>query len=171
MKPRFFGPRHAVEASLVVAAPLVALGAGLSAWPIVGVSAGAYALVVAVELRFARRRAPAPAAEPTTEQSEVAQPQAETVRVLRRTLEPKRAVPRREPSKVVPIEAAGRPRRWNIWDLEQLAKEHTGGDSTAREERFFLLVHLREFADADGVLPVAFDPLVRDSFGELLNTP
>ena len=28
-----------------------------------------------------------------------------------------------------------------------------------------LLLHLREFADASGDLPVEFDPLVRDAFG------
>jgi hypothetical protein len=29
-------------------------------------------------------------------------------------------------------------------------------------------MHLREFANADGMLPETFDPLVRESFGELL---
>jgi hypothetical protein len=55
------------------------------------------------------------------------------------------------------------PRVWNIWDLERLA-EKLNGDAAA-EERTLLLVHLREFANASGDLPVEFDALVRDAFG------
>ena len=36
------------------------------------------------------------------------------------------------------------------------------------EERTFLLMYLREFAGPDGLLPLDFDGLVRDSFGELV---
>ena len=32
----------------------------------------------------------------------------------------------------------------------------------------FLLLELRQFANAHGQLPVSFDPVVRESFGELL---
>jgi len=39
------------------------------------------------------------------------------------------------------------------------------GDDIAAEERTLLMMHLREFADASGDLPVEFDPLVRDAFG------
>ena len=39
------------------------------------------------------------------------------------------------------------------------------GDAAAAEERALLLVHLREFANASGDLPVEFDELVRDAFG------
>jgi hypothetical protein len=53
--------------------------------------------------------------------------------------------------------------RWNIWSLERLARDHP--DAEALE---YLVVSLREFADADGQLPADFDPLVRESFGELL---
>ncbi len=56
------------------------------------------------------------------------------------------------------------PRVWNIWELERLAGE-LNGDVAAEEERALLLLHLREFADASGDLPVEFDPLVRDAFG------
>ena len=38
------------------------------------------------------------------------------------------------------------------------------------EERQFLLMYLREFADSAGLLPLDFDGLVRDSFGELVGT-
>ena len=36
------------------------------------------------------------------------------------------------------------------------------------EELAFLLLELRQFANADGQLPVGFDPVVRESFGDLL---
>jgi hypothetical protein len=55
------------------------------------------------------------------------------------------------------------PRTWNLWDLERLADKMNG--DAAAEERKLLLVHLREFANASGDLPVEFDALVRDAFG------
>lgn len=60
------------------------------------------------------------------------------------------------------------PREWNLWELERLAREEAGKDTARDEERTFLLMYLREFADPDGILPVDFDGLVRDSFGDLL---
>jgi hypothetical protein len=69
---------------------------------------------------------------------------------------------------VVPIGASALPRQWNVWDLERLARENAGGDAVRDEERTFLLLYLREFADPSGMLPVDFDGLVRDSFGELV---
>ena len=36
------------------------------------------------------------------------------------------------------------------------------------EELAFLLLELRQFANADGQLSVDFDPVVRESFGELI---
>lgn len=71
-------------------------------------------------------------------------------------------------SNVMPIGAPGPPRRWSIWDLERIAKEHAGRDTAADEELSFLLLYLREFAGADGLLPTDFDALVRDSFGSLV---
>jgi hypothetical protein len=62
------------------------------------------------------------------------------------------------------------PRRWNLWDLERLAREGADGDVAAAEERTFVLLHLREFADADGILPEQFDGLVRETFGAFLVT-
>jgi hypothetical protein len=38
------------------------------------------------------------------------------------------------------------------------------------EERSYLLMYLREFAGPDGVLPMDFDGLVRDAFGDVLHT-
>jgi len=59
------------------------------------------------------------------------------------------------------------PREWNIWELQRLAREsdsHRG----AYEELTFLLLELRQFANAEGRLPVGFDPIVRESFGDVL---
>jgi len=78
--------------------------------------------------------------------------------------------PKPEPSTVVPIGVGAGPRQWNLWDLERLTREHLGGDVAQDEERQFLLMYLREFADPAGQLPLDFDALVRDSFGELVGT-
>jgi hypothetical protein len=72
------------------------------------------------------------------------------------------------PSTVVPIGVGAGPRQWNLWDLERLTREHSGHDVAQDEERQFLLMYLREFADSAGLLPLDFDGLVRDSFGELV---
>jgi hypothetical protein len=55
------------------------------------------------------------------------------------------------------------PVHWNIWALERVAREHPES-----EELAFLVLSLREFADSAGQLPADFDPLVRESFGDLL---
>lgn len=62
----------------------------------------------------------------------------------------------------------GEPREWNVWELEQLAQDAEGQDSARDQELGFLLLELRHFANAHGQLPVSFDPIVRESFGELL---
>jgi hypothetical protein len=76
--------------------------------------------------------------------------------------------PAPEPPTVVPIGVGAGPRQWNLWDLERLTREHSGSDVAQDEERQFLLMYLREFADSAGLLPLDFDGLVRDSFGELV---
>jgi outer membrane biosynthesis protein TonB len=73
-----------------------------------------------------------------------------------------------EPQTVVAIGVSAVPRQWNLWELERLTRESAGDDVVRDEERQFLLMYLREFADSDGQLPVDFDGLVRDSFGELV---
>jgi hypothetical protein len=67
----------------------------------------------------------------------------------------------RSPSRTSTIPAAQV--RWNVWSLEKLARANPSS-----EELEFVAVALREFADADGRLPADFDPLVRESFGDLL---
>ena len=76
--------------------------------------------------------------------------------------------PAPEPQTVVPIGVSAVPRQWNLFELERLTRERAGGNVVQDEERQFLLMYLREFADADGQLPIDFDGLVRDSFGELV---
>ena len=73
------------------------------------------------------------------------------------------------PPSVVPLVSRdSRPREWNLWELERLTREVGGKDPVVDEERTYLLMYLREFANADGALPSDFDGLVRDSFGDLI---
>ena len=119
---------------------------------------------------------PAPEAEPTPAPEPAPAPPAarepEHVRVLRPAPapvpepEPLAAAP--EPQPVVPIGVGAGPRQWNLWDLERLVRAHAGGDEARDEERSFLLMYLRDFAGPDGLLPIDFDGLVRDSFGDLV---
>ncbi len=68
-----------------------------------------------------------------------------------------------------PSPPAPRPpaREWNIWDLERRAREQAG-DVARDEEWTALFMNLRQYANADGVLPKEFDDLVRESFAELI---
>jgi hypothetical protein len=69
-----------------------------------------------------------------------------------------------------PVERALAPppaSEWNIWDLERQARAQAG-DAAQDEEWKALFMHLRQFANADGVLPKEFDGLVRESFSELI---
>jgi hypothetical protein len=75
--------------------------------------------------------------------------------------------PARKEVTVLPLPAS--PREWNVWDLERLTRAETAVDVVQSEEWAYLLMYLREYARPDGVLPVDFDPLVRESFGELLS--
>jgi hypothetical protein len=78
-------------------------------------------------------------------------------------------VPEPEGPAVVPLVSRDtRPREWNLWELERLTRAGGGNDPALDEERNYLLMYLREFANADGALPVDFDGLVRDSFGDLI---
>jgi hypothetical protein len=58
------------------------------------------------------------------------------------------------------------PQEWKLWELERLVREAAGPDPVRNEELSYLLHYLREFASPEGVLPVSFDALVRESFGE-----
>lgn len=79
--------------------------------------------------------------------------------------------PELEPARVVAfIPANEGPREWNLWELERVARDHATDDVARNEERSYLLMYLREFAGPDGILPMDFDGLVRDAFGDVLNT-
>jgi hypothetical protein len=80
--------------------------------------------------------------------------------------EPEPVVVERE--RVVQLPVTSGPREWNLWELERLVRAHSGDDVLLDEERSFLLVYLRDFATPEGTLPVDFDGLVRESFGEFI---
>ena len=75
--------------------------------------------------------------------------------------------PRVEPPAYRPPQPPPPPREWNLWDLERRARERSG-DRLRTEEWTALFMHLREFANADGILPKEFDQLVRESFADLI---
>jgi outer membrane biosynthesis protein TonB len=78
--------------------------------------------------------------------------------------------PEPQPRVVVPlVRRDTTPREWNVWDLERIAADEDGRHPARDEERALLLMSLRQFASASGELPVDFDPLVRESFGDSLN--
>ena len=87
------------------------------------------------------------------------------------------APPPREPARVEPEPAPvavpvairqGAPREWNLWELEEASRRASGDDPLRDEERNYLLMYLREFANAEGTLPTDFDALVRDSFADVI---
>jgi hypothetical protein len=87
--------------------------------------------------------------------------------------EPEPSLPPPEPepegAPVVPLWArSSQPREWNLWELERIARAQSRRDPERFEEWSYLFLHLRRFANADGMLPAEFDGLVRDSFGGLL---
>jgi hypothetical protein len=59
-------------------------------------------------------------------------------------------------------------RHWNVFDLQNGARQIAGTDPARDEELSFLLLYLREFADVSGDLSEDFDTFVRESFPELV---
>lgn len=197
MRP-LFGPRTVVEAAFLVAVPIVALEVGLGWPVIAGAGGGAYLIVLAVEAAIWRqgRHDHRPAAperevpdphyvrviradeprEPEPDLEPVPEPRPQLVPVPPPEPEHVPATiplpdPEPEPrpaAAVVPISQTAAARQWNVWDLERLARDHAGDDPILDEERTFLLMYLRDFAGPDGLLPVDFDDLVRQSFGALV---
>ena len=99
--------------------------------------------------------APAPSAPPVVEAPPEPPPPVERPRA------PVPEPPRAPPSPRPPA------REWNIWELERRAREQAG-NPLRDEEWAALFMHLRQFANADGVLPTQFDDLIRESFSELI---
>ena len=72
------------------------------------------------------------------------------------------------PSDVPRIAATGT--EWNVWDLERAVRERGASDPERVQEWNMLLLNLRQYASAEGTLSSDFDELVRESFGELLES-
>jgi hypothetical protein len=113
----------------------------------------------------------AAAPEQSAERGLVVEPTRSRGRLGRRARAAQPAAPEQAPvaTTVLPPASEGvdEPREWNIWELDRLARDGAGVDAARDEERALLLMHLREFAGPDGLLPGSFDDLVRESFGEL----
>lgn len=182
--------RFAIETAFLV---LVALGAVLAELePIVIVALVAVSTVLlAVVERSYRREAAAVASDEAAEPEpdEVETPKDAVREEPEPVAEPAPAVGRRSarailatgPPPVVepsppeaehvdepePQRVAERPsQEWNIWELERLVRDHP--DDRRREEWSALVLSLREFAAADGMLPAEFDELVWETFGATL---
>ena len=112
--------------------------------------------------RFRRRRSDVAAERPAEAREPEPAPQAAP------QPEPPPAEPEREAAPIAEQREAP-PREWNLWDLERIARDHAAEDVARNEERAYLLMYLREFATADGILPADFDSLVRESFGDALD--
>jgi outer membrane biosynthesis protein TonB len=177
------GPRFLVEAGFIVAVAVAAGVEQVGTWSIVGLVAGAWILVALVELGLWARRAqqraqpqperlqPAPTREPIVVRPEpVRAPEPPTIAAVPPEPEPEREPePEPEPEPEVAFLATNEaPREWNLWELERVSRQDVTADVAKTEERAYLLVYLREFAEADGNLPADFDGLVRDAFGDLL---
>jgi outer membrane biosynthesis protein TonB len=115
--------------------------------------------------------APQPEPEPKPEPERVpAPPQLSVVPELEPDPDPDPDPEPRPVAAVVELRPA-EPREWNVWDLERRARDRAGIDASRDQEWSYLLLYLREFASPEGTLPEKFDPLVRESFRELIETP
>lgn len=183
--PFGLGPRFVVEAAFIVAVAVAAGIAGFSTWAIVLVMAIAWIVASGIEWTSSRRRstqqevALTEPAEPLFARELELEPEAlppPLVAVSAPLPEPEPqqrgvAQPPRDPAVVPLLSRDARAREWNVWELERLVRGRVGEDPGREEELNFLLMYLREFANADGVLPVDFDSLVRDSFADVLAAP
>lgn len=114
---------------------------------------------------------PAPEPEPEPETEPAPAPQLVAVPAPPPEPEPEpepSREPEPEPTPVATLPLPSQPRAWNLWELERLTRERAGEDPLRDEEWGYLLVYLREYASPDGVLPLDFDGLVRESFGDLV---
>jgi outer membrane biosynthesis protein TonB len=196
--PSGLGLRVALLAAALVVVAVVAVVASWSAWTIIAVMAVAFLVVSAIEIVASKREAaragdapsddtlehpkeePPPdvgalAEEPTREWGPEPEPPPEPARPPLVPVPPPARDPEPAPSEpdpaasVLPVAVrAAAPREWNVWDLEQASRKASGEDPMRDEERNYLLVYLREFANTDGTLPADFDALVRDSFADVI---
>ena len=197
--PVGLGPRFLIEAGFIVAVAVIAGIQRYSTLTIVLLVGAAWLLVALGEWLLSRRerelpRGASPGARhlPGTEPAEVDTPRPAPAPALELTPEPEaepqpvplapslgaRHVPGTEPAevdtppeaeRVVQLPARTEPCEWNLWELERVARDRAGDDVARDEERTFLLMYLREFANSEGVLPADFDGVVRESFGDVLD--
>jgi hypothetical protein len=174
--------RFIVWAAILIAVAAVTAVAGLAWWLIVGILFAVWLVETGVErmleARSLRTEAVVDKAEPLPDpvpepvaplpppEPVVLTPAVEPVTVTsprrRRFLpSPPAAASSQTPLPVAPPAPQGE-RQWSIWALDKVARE------TPDAELRYLVLSLQEYADADGLLPLQFDPLVRESFGELL---
>jgi hypothetical protein len=166
---RVFGLRFLVEAAFIVLVAAAVWYEDVSKLGIFGAIAGAWLLVALAEWLLSRRDRELP-------QIEVHRPRPAAIVPLPDPEPEPQPEPEPEPEpepppaaeRVVELPVPAEPREWNLWELERIAREAAGADAARDEERSFLLMYLREFADPDGMLPVTFDPLVRETFGDAL---
>ena len=197
--PVGLGPRFLIEAGFIIAVAVFAGVQRYSATTIIMLVFAAWAIVAAVEVTIAlvrRRRAtgdqyvligaePEPAPEPDAEPEPEPEPTPKPVAEPPPAPPPPRVVavppppvipepapeptPEPEPDVISIVSRVAAPREWNIWELERIARDQGGDDVGRDEERAYLLMYLREFANADGNLPSDFDAVVRESFGDVLD--
>jgi hypothetical protein len=164
---RVFGLRFLFEAALIVDVATLVWYEDVSKGGIVAAIVGTWFLIALAEWLLSRRErerpvvidiaAPAPVVPlPQPEPEPDPEP------------EPEPPPPAAEPEPIVQLSTPAEPREWNLWELERVTREAAGADAARDEERSFLLMYLREFADPDGMLPATFDPLVRETFGDVL---
>jgi hypothetical protein len=162
-------PRFLIEAGFIIAVAVVAGLSKLSTAWIVAVIAAAWLIVAVVEIAMGRRRTPATQVEPTSRSEPLTEPERPRPEIVAGPAPAPEPEPQPEQVVVAAVPRHEEPREWNLWDLERLARQESGGDVARDEERTYLLMYLREFAGADGNLPVDFDRLVRDAFADLLH--
>jgi hypothetical protein len=57
-----------------------------------------------------------------------------------------------------------------VWELDRLVRSNRAVNPEQADEQALVLMHLRDFANPEGTLPADFDSVVRESFGELLES-
>ena len=175
---RVFGLRFLVEAAFIALVAAVVWYENVAKPVLLAAIAGAWFFVALAEWLLSRseRERPVGARDvPGTEPAAADMSAPEPVAPLpppepepEPELEPEPPPPAAQEEPAVAPPAPAEPREWNLWELDRVAREAAGADVARDEERSFLLMYLREFADPDGMLPVTFDPLVRETFGDVL---
>lgn len=151
-------PRFLAWAVVLVAVAVGCGLAGLGWWLIVLIELAAWVLVAVADRLVDGRAGSAVARAAPGDAVRAPQPDSATAVAAedgrRRLIRPARAGA---------TTSTPQPVNWNVWSLERVARDHPEA-----EELEYLVSSLRQFADAAGQLPADFDPLVRESFGDLL---